>query len=110
MLIEHRGRRPVVPDSAYVAPTAVLCGAVTLGERARVLHGAVLTEVNRILDELDTEHRSRRLLEELDRTSREQRERMPRLTRLRESVRDSGRMRVPEVLRRNRGEGARRSR
>ncbi|MFF4361991.1 gamma carbonic anhydrase family protein [Streptomyces sp. NPDC001604] len=43
MLIEHRGRRPVVPDSAYVAPTAVLCGAVTLGERARVLHGAVLT-------------------------------------------------------------------
>ncbi|MFC4909939.1 gamma carbonic anhydrase family protein [Actinomadura gamaensis] len=43
MLIEHRGRRPVVPTSAYVAPTAVLCGAVTLGENARVLHGAVLT-------------------------------------------------------------------
>ncbi|MGW2284617.1 gamma carbonic anhydrase family protein [Streptomyces phaeochromogenes] len=43
MLIEHRGQRPVVPASAYVAPTAVLCGAVTLGERARVLHGAVLT-------------------------------------------------------------------
>ncbi|MFD3840653.1 aromatic acid exporter family protein [Streptomyces sp. NPDC058642] len=51
------------------------------------LHGAVLTEVNRILDELDTEHRSHRLLEELDRTSREQRERMPRLTRLQERVR-----------------------
>ncbi|MER7563787.1 aromatic acid exporter family protein [Streptomyces sp. NPDC048523] len=48
------------------------------------LHGAVLTEVNRILDELDTEHRSRRLLEELDRASREQRERMPHLTRLQE--------------------------
>ncbi|MHC3468642.1 gamma carbonic anhydrase family protein [Streptomyces sp. 7R007] len=43
MLIEHRGRRPVVPESAYVAPTAVLCGAVTLGERTRVLHGAVLS-------------------------------------------------------------------
>lgn len=43
MLIEHRGRRPVVPDSAYVAPTAVLCGAVVLGERARILHGAVLS-------------------------------------------------------------------
>jgi carbonic anhydrase/acetyltransferase-like protein (isoleucine patch superfamily) len=43
MLIEHRGRRPVVPESAYVAPSAVLCGAVVLGERARVLHGAVLT-------------------------------------------------------------------
>lgn len=43
MLLEHRGRRPVVPESAYVAPSAVLCGAVVLGERARVLHGAVLT-------------------------------------------------------------------
>ncbi|TPQ21950.1 gamma carbonic anhydrase family protein [Streptomyces sporangiiformans] len=43
MLMEHRGRRPVVPASAYVAPSAVLCGAVTLGEGARVLHGAVLT-------------------------------------------------------------------
>ncbi|MFD7436153.1 aromatic acid exporter family protein [Streptomyces sp. NPDC059861] len=50
------------------------------------LYGAVLTEVNRILDELDTEHRSRRLLEELDRHTREQRERMPRLTRLRERL------------------------
>jgi carbonic anhydrase/acetyltransferase-like protein (isoleucine patch superfamily) len=43
MLLEHRGKRPVVPDSAYVAPSAVLCGAVVLGERVRVLHGAVLT-------------------------------------------------------------------
>ncbi|WP_439379613.1 gamma carbonic anhydrase family protein [Amycolatopsis lexingtonensis] len=43
MLIEHRGRRPVVPESAYVAPSAVLSGAVVLGERARVLHGAVLS-------------------------------------------------------------------
>jgi uncharacterized membrane protein YccC len=50
------------------------------------LHGAVLTEVNRILDELDTEHRSHRLLEELDRTAREQRERMPQLTRLKERL------------------------
>ncbi|MFC9127950.1 FUSC family protein [Streptomyces sp. NPDC057099] len=50
------------------------------------LPGAVLTEVNRILDELDTEHRTRRLFEELDRVSREQRARMPRLTRLRERL------------------------
>lgn len=50
------------------------------------LHGALLTEVNRMLDELDTEHRSRRLLEELDRVSAEQRARMPRLTRLRERL------------------------
>jgi carbonic anhydrase/acetyltransferase-like protein (isoleucine patch superfamily) len=43
MLVEHRGRRPVIPESAYVAPSAVVCGAVVLGERARVLHGAVIT-------------------------------------------------------------------
>ena len=67
------------------------------------LHGAVLTEVDRILDELDTEHRSRRLLEELDRCTREERERMPRLTRLRESVR------IPKRLRRNRAAAASRS-
>ncbi|MFI9173903.1 aromatic acid exporter family protein [Streptomyces lincolnensis] len=66
------------------------------------LQGAVLTEVNRILDELDTEHRSHRLLEELDRTAREQRERMPRLTRLRENLK------VPEPLRRNRADAGRR--
>ncbi|WP_026414619.1 gamma carbonic anhydrase family protein [Actinomadura oligospora] len=43
MLIEHHGRRPTVPASAYIAPTAVLCGAVNLGENARILHGAVLS-------------------------------------------------------------------
>jgi carbonic anhydrase/acetyltransferase-like protein (isoleucine patch superfamily) len=46
MLLEHRGRRPVVPESAYVAPSAVLCGAVILSEGSRVLHGAVLTAEN----------------------------------------------------------------
>jgi carbonic anhydrase/acetyltransferase-like protein (isoleucine patch superfamily) len=43
MILEHRGHRPVIPASAYVASSATLCGAVTLGERARILHGAVLT-------------------------------------------------------------------
>jgi carbonic anhydrase/acetyltransferase-like protein (isoleucine patch superfamily) len=46
MLLEHRGRRPVVPESAYVAPSAVLCGAVVLAEGSRVLHGAILTAEN----------------------------------------------------------------
>ncbi|MFI6154957.1 aromatic acid exporter family protein [Kitasatospora sp. NPDC051170] len=45
------------------------------------LHGAVLAEVDRILDELDLEHRSRRLMEELDRASVASRERLTRLTR-----------------------------
>jgi gamma-carbonic anhydrase len=43
MLIEHRGAAPEVDPSAYVAPTAVLCGAVRVGAGARVLFGAVLT-------------------------------------------------------------------
>lgn len=50
------------------------------------LHGALLTEVNRILDELDMEHRSRRLMEELDRSSRELHERHPRLMRWRRTI------------------------
>lgn len=40
---EHRGLRPTVDPSAYVAPTAVLCGDVRVGPEARVLFGAVLT-------------------------------------------------------------------
>ena len=43
MLIEHRGKRPTVDPSAYVAPTAVVCGDVRIGPEARVLFGAVLT-------------------------------------------------------------------
>lgn len=74
--------------------------------RSWQLYGAVLTEVNRIIDEMDTEHRSRRLFEELDRTSREQRERLRRLTRVREGLRDSDRLRVPDVLRQNRSGSA----
>lgn len=42
-LLEHRGRAPVVHPSASVAPTAVLCGDVHVGEDARILFGAVLT-------------------------------------------------------------------
>ncbi|MFF3483205.1 aromatic acid exporter family protein [Streptomyces sp. NPDC002701] len=57
------------------------------------LYGAVVTEVTRILDELDMEHRSHRLLEELDRCTREQRERMPRLDRLNRRLRSARRNR-----------------
>ncbi|SEO96190.1 aromatic acid exporter family protein [Actinacidiphila rubida] len=43
------------------------------------LHGALLAEVDRILDELAVEKRSERLVEELDRNSSEASERHPRL-------------------------------
>ncbi|MEU6576749.1 FUSC family protein [Streptomyces sp. NPDC046805] len=67
------------------------------------LLGAVLTEVNRVIDELAIEHRSRRLLEELDRVSRAQRARLPWLVWLREHLG------VPERLRRNHSDTNRRS-
>src|SRR3954469_13718101 len=43
MLIEHRGAKPTIHPSAYVAPNAVLCGDVHVGAGARILFGAVLT-------------------------------------------------------------------
>ena len=43
MIVEHRGRRPAVDPSAYVAPTAVLCGDVRVGPEARILFGAVVS-------------------------------------------------------------------
>jgi carbonic anhydrase/acetyltransferase-like protein (isoleucine patch superfamily) len=42
MLLEHQGKRPHIHESAYVAPTAVVCGDVTIGEESRILFGAVL--------------------------------------------------------------------
>ena len=46
------------------------------------LHGALLTEVDRMLDELAVENRTKRLSEELDRYTREQFERFPLLSKL----------------------------
>ncbi|MGW4387792.1 FUSC family protein [Streptomyces sp. NPDC004685] len=43
------------------------------------LQGALLTEIDRILAELDTEHRSQRLMEELDRNAQQLHERFPAL-------------------------------
>jgi carbonic anhydrase/acetyltransferase-like protein (isoleucine patch superfamily) len=48
MLIEHRGTRPTIEPTAWVAPNAVISGAVTIGPRTRVLYGAVLTADGRV--------------------------------------------------------------
>jgi carbonic anhydrase/acetyltransferase-like protein (isoleucine patch superfamily) len=42
MLIEHEGKRPTVDPTAWIAPTAVLCGDVTVGPRCEVAFGAVI--------------------------------------------------------------------
>ena len=43
MLIEHLGKRPVIDPTARIAPTAVICGDVTIGQSTSVGFGAVLT-------------------------------------------------------------------
>lgn len=43
VFVRHRMKSPKVAESAYIAPTAVLCGDVTVGPHSRVLFGAVIT-------------------------------------------------------------------
>ncbi len=43
VFVRHRMKSPRVSESAYIAPTAVLCGDVTVGPYSRVLFGAVIT-------------------------------------------------------------------
>ncbi|MFI6860530.1 aromatic acid exporter family protein [Streptomyces sp. NPDC050421] len=57
----------------------MLLAAVQEHPRKWQLHGALLAEVDRILDELDIEKRTERLGKELDRRSGEMHERHPRL-------------------------------
>ncbi len=40
MIISHAGKKPNIEPSAYVAPTATICGDVTIGPNCRVMHGA----------------------------------------------------------------------
>jgi carbonic anhydrase/acetyltransferase-like protein (isoleucine patch superfamily) len=42
VLIEHQGRRPSIDPTAYVAPTAVICGDVTVGPPTHISYGAVI--------------------------------------------------------------------
>ncbi len=42
MIIEHQGKRPTIHESAYIAPTATICGDVSIGENSRVLFGAIV--------------------------------------------------------------------
>ncbi len=43
MIIEHRGKTPTIHPTATIAPTAVLCGDVTIGPESCVLFGAVIS-------------------------------------------------------------------
>ena len=42
MVIEHQGREPQVHETAYIAPTAVVCGNVSIGAQCRIMFGAAI--------------------------------------------------------------------
>src|SRR5581483_8650705 len=42
MIIEYRGKKPRIAPSAFIAPTAVIIGDVSIGEEARIWWGAVI--------------------------------------------------------------------
>jgi carbonic anhydrase/acetyltransferase-like protein (isoleucine patch superfamily) len=48
MLVEHRGHRPQVDPTAWIAPNATISGNVVIGPGARILYGAVLTAEGRL--------------------------------------------------------------
>jgi len=49
MIISHEGKTPQIDPSAFVAPTAAICGDVTIGPKCRIMHGAaVIAEGGRI--------------------------------------------------------------
>lgn len=43
MILEHGGKRPTIHPSSRIAPNAVICGDVTIGENCSIGFGAVLT-------------------------------------------------------------------
>ena len=50
MLLEHEGNSPQIDATAYVAPTASVCGDVVIGANSRVMFGAsVIAEGGRIV-------------------------------------------------------------
>ena len=42
MIIEYKGHKPKISPKAFIAPTAVIIGDVTIGDGASIWFGAVL--------------------------------------------------------------------
>lgn len=42
MILTHQQKRPNIHPTAYIAPTATICGDVTIGAHCRIMHGAAL--------------------------------------------------------------------
>ena len=42
MILSHNGKKPTVDPTAYVAPSATVCGDVSIGAHCRIMFGACL--------------------------------------------------------------------
>ena len=42
MILTHNGKKPTIDVTAYVAPTATVCGNVSIGAHCRIMFGACL--------------------------------------------------------------------
>jgi len=42
MILTHGGKKPAIDPTAYVAPTATVCGDVSIGENCRIMFGACI--------------------------------------------------------------------
>jgi carbonic anhydrase/acetyltransferase-like protein (isoleucine patch superfamily) len=42
MILTHNGKKPTIDPTAYVAPTATVCGDVSIGAHCRIMFGACL--------------------------------------------------------------------
>lgn len=42
MILTHSGKKPTIHPTAYVAPTATVCGNVSIGAHCRIMFGACL--------------------------------------------------------------------
>lgn len=42
MIIKHSGKSPEIDESAFIAPTAAICGDVKIGKNTRIMYGAAI--------------------------------------------------------------------
>lgn len=42
MIIKHSGKSPMIDESAFIAPNAVICGDVKIGKNTRIMYGAAI--------------------------------------------------------------------
>jgi carbonic anhydrase/acetyltransferase-like protein (isoleucine patch superfamily) len=42
LLVTHLGNSPIISETAFVAPTATICGDVKIGNNSRIMYGAAI--------------------------------------------------------------------